>query len=101
MKRTEKGKSVTRYLTGHSGIVNLRWDGLNNHIDGPYAYYLDVSTDGRADRFFQGIRELPDDERIAAVIRYDKWIDGVDKAVVGCTLRTFAVLLGQYDKQYE
>lgn len=101
MKRSDKGKSIARYLSAHSGIIRLDWDGTASQIVGPYPYHLDVVTDARSDRFFQAVRGLPDNNQIAAVIRYDKFVDGVDNAVVGCTLRTFAVLLAQHHTQYE
>lgn len=57
-----------------------------------------MSTDGAGWRFFQYIRELPRDG-INAVIRYDAHIDGVNDAVVGMRLETFAMLLeSHYNK---
>jgi hypothetical protein len=93
MKRSDKGRSVTRYLTGHAAIPMLSWNGDDNTITAPPPYKPYVSTDGAWWRFRHYLDERQDDTGIPFVVRYDKSIPGVDNAIVGIHLRNFATIL--------
>jgi hypothetical protein len=93
--KSEKGKRVTKYLTGRSAIPNLRYEAKSQEIEAPYPYSLTVTTDAAAWRFFHYVKELPHD-KIAAVIRYDRYIDSVDEAVVAMKLEAFSTLLAAH-----
>lgn len=95
MKRSEKTRSVTRFLTGASGIPLISWDGSSLHLDAPAPYKFVVSTDATAWRFFAHVKDLPQDG-IPAVIRYDKFLDNINDAVVGMKLPTFTTLLSAH-----
>lgn len=95
MSRTNKGKSVARYLTGHSGIPNLSYDPSAQEVKAPYPYSLALTTDATAWRFFHYVKEL-DEKSISAVIRYDKYLESVDQAVVAMKLGGFATILGAH-----
>lgn len=98
MKRGDKTRAVVRYLISRTGIPLISWDGTSNRIDAPPPFGFVMSTDAAGWRFFQYVKELPKDG-IHAVIRYDAHIDGVDRAVVGMPLETFAILLeSHYNK---
>lgn len=90
--RTDKGKAVTRYLTGSTGIPMLRWDGLNSAVTAPYPYVIDVTTSRKLDNWHDLLRQ---DWGIAThmAIRYDFQMDSVADAWVGMSLRAFAPLL--------
>lgn len=96
MKRKDKGKAVTRYLGAVSGIPTLYFNAENNHIDAPPPYRLAVTTDAAWWRLSSYLRDMPEDG-IAAVIRYDGFIEGgVDQAIACMRLSTFATLLGSH-----
>lgn len=97
MKRNDKGKAVARFLTASTGIPLLRYDYLNNIIEAPKPYDISLTTSGEWWRFGEHVRATHDKTGIPFVVRYDKYIDGVDNAVVGCTLHTFTQLLEQYE----
>lgn len=92
MKRADKTRAVVRFLISRTGIPLISWDGIGNKIDAPPPFGFVMSTDAAGWRFFQYVRELPRDG-IHAVVRYDAHIDGVNNAVVGMSLETFATLL--------
>lgn len=92
VRRSDKTRAVVRFLISRSGIPLISWDGIGNKIDAPPPFGFVISTDGAAWRFFQYVKELPS-EGIHAAIRYDAHIDGVNNAVVGMSLETFATLL--------
>ena len=91
MKRSYKGRVIAKFLTGVSGVPLLRWNPETSTVDAPPPYYIKVTTDAASWRFWQAVRELPVGP--AVVIRYDNFIDGVEDAVVGMRLSTFASLL--------
>lgn len=92
MKRSDKTRAVVRFLISRTGIPLISWDGIGNKIDAPPPFGFVMSTDAAGWRFFQYVKELPRDG-IHAVVRYDAHIDGVNNAVVGMSLETFAILL--------
>lgn len=98
MKRSEKGKSIARYLTGHAGIPLLRFDYMNSIIEAPHPYDIRVVTDAKWWRWSEYVKETNDKQGIPFVVRYDGYINGVDQAIVGCNLRTFTQLLETYEK---
>lgn len=90
--RTDKGKALTRYLTGHTGIPMLTWDGLQSRIDAPPPYLIDVTTSRKLENWHALLREqLPGGLSIA--IRYDNGMPSLDQAWVGMQLRSFLPLL--------
>lgn len=89
MRRADKGRAIARYLIGRVGIPTLRWDGTSSEVLSPPPYRFYVTTDAASWRFWKYIKDDPK----AFVIRYDKFIDDIDHAVVGMTLETFALLL--------
>jgi len=93
VKRNDKGRAVTRYLTGHTGIPSLAWDGSTSMITAPPPYKPFVSTDNAWWRFRQYLDLREDTVGIPFVVRYDKTINGVDKAIVGIHLDNFADLV--------
>lgn len=97
-RRSDKGRRVTRYLTGHTGIPLLRYDGLTNTIEAPAPYSISLITDAKWWRFGERVAATNDQPGIPFVIRYDGYIDDIDNAIVGCNLRAFTQLL---TKHYE
>lgn len=90
--RTTKGQGLTRYLTGHTGIPLLKWDGTHGRIDAPPPYHIDVTTSRKLQGWHDLIREgLPGGLSIA--IRYDNGMPSLDQAWVGMQLRSFVPLL--------
>lgn len=97
MKRSDKGKALVRYITGHTGIPMLHFDGRDNSIAAPNPYSIKVITDTHWWRFSEQVRAANDQSGIPFVIRYDGYIQGVDNAIVGTNLRSFAQLLEAYE----
>ena len=100
MTRQDKNKAVARYLSAYSGIPLISWDGAVTNLgasllESPAPYTLNVSTDAVHWRFFANVKALPD-RGIPAVIRYDKYIDHLEDAVVGMRLSTFTSLLSAH-----
>lgn len=90
--RTDKGKALTRYLTGNTGIPMLTWDGTHGIIEAPPPYRIDVTTSRKLEEWHELIREeMPDGLSIA--IRYDNGMPGLDQAWVGMQLHSFLPLL--------
>lgn len=89
--RRDKGKAVARYLTGRTGIPSLHWAGVDNSIDAPAPYVIDLTTSRKLQNWHDSIREEGQGIRIA--IRYDGSMDSVEQAWVGISLRDFAPLL--------
>lgn len=98
MKRSDKGKSVARYLTAHAGIPMLHFDGRDNSIAAPHPYGIKLITDTHWWRFSEQVRATNDKQGLPFVIRYDGFIDGVEHAIVGCNLRTFTQLAEAYER---
>lgn len=96
MKRGDKGKAVARYLTGHTGIPGLRFDGVQSIVEAPRPYSIDVVTDAKWTRFGDKVKATSNVSGLPFVVRYDAYIDSVDTAIVGCNLHTFSVLLHRY-----
>lgn len=92
MSRANKGRAVTRYLIGSSGIPFISWDTSIKDISAPNPYFFTVTTDAVNWRYWQKIKELPD-KQISAVIRYDKYIDNTADAIAGIRLSTLGKLL--------
>lgn len=91
--RTDKGRALTRYLTGTTGIPLLTWDVTNGRIDAPPPYSIDVTTSRKLQQWHDLIREYSDTGPLNVAIRYDYSIDSLESAWVGMNLRTFAILL--------
>lgn len=89
-ERSTKGKALTRYLTGHTGIPFLNWsDGI---IDAPHPYLIRVTTSRKLQNWYDLIRTMPED-KISMSIRYDNDLPSVEQAWVGMQLRPFVRLL--------
>ena len=93
--RTDKGRALTRYMTGHTGIPMLAWDGMRGRIDAPPPYVIDVTTARKLQEWHDAIRESPVDSTHMA-IRYDLGMSGVEDAWVGMRLRAFVPLLAAH-----
>jgi hypothetical protein len=91
MSKTSKGASVSRFLTGTTGIPLLTWDYGQSEISAPPPYHIKVTTDAASWRFWKIVADLP--QGISFVVRYDKYIHGVEDAVVGIRLSALAPLL--------
>lgn len=90
--RTQKGNALTRYLTGHTGIPLLKWDGQHGRIDAPPPYHIDVTTSRKLELWHEHLRNaVPGGLSIA--IRYDAGMPSLDQAWVGMQLRSFVPLL--------
>lgn len=90
--RTSKGLGLTRYLTGHTGIPMLRWDGLRSHIDAPPPYRIEVTTSRKLQNWHDLIREETPGQ-LGIVLRYDNGMPSMDQAWVGMQLHSFVPLL--------
>lgn len=90
--RTDKGKALTRYLTGTTGIPFLAWDGRFGRIDAPPPYLIRVTTSRKLENWHDDIRHsLPGGLDIS--IRYDNSVPSLDQAWVGMQLHSFVPLL--------
>jgi hypothetical protein len=89
--RRDKGKAVTRYLTGSTGIPSLHWEGMGNSIEAPSPYVIDLTTARKLENWHEILRTEGPGIRIA--IRYDGSLDSVEQAWVGLSLRDFAPML--------
>jgi hypothetical protein len=93
VRRLDKGKAVTRYISTRTGIPTLYFDASNNQIDSPPPYRFAVSTDASWCRLGSYLKNLPEDS-ISAAVRYDKFVEGgIDNAVVAMRLSTFVQLV--------
>jgi hypothetical protein len=99
MSRVERGRRVARYLTGHTGIPNLRYE-FGQGILAPYPYLIQVTSATAGWRFFQDIAEMPED-RIGMVIRNDAFLESIDSSVVGIKLHAFCKLMEAHYKTIE
>lgn len=90
--RTDKGKALARYLTGHTGIPLLAWNGGQGIVDAPPPYRIEVKTARKLDDWHDAIRHAPS-EGVAMAIRYDYSVPTLEEAWVGMQLRTFVPLL--------
>mgnify|MGYP006286550341 CR=1 FL=1 len=90
-KRTDKGNALTRYLTGHTGIPFLKWDGITSSIDAPSPYEIEVTTARKLQLWHDLLRQ--EKPGVHIVIRYDNGMPSLEQAWVGMRLRDFAPLL--------
>lgn len=90
--RRDKGRALTRYLTGTTGIPLLHWDGIHGCIDAPPPYKIDVTTSRSLSNWHDLIRELNVDAP-HMVIRYDNSLPDVSHAWVAMKLSGFVPLL--------
>lgn len=95
MSRKDKVNAIKRYLVAYTGLPLISWDGKSNDLDAVYPYEFSVSTDRSNNRFIQIARGLPE-KKISAVIRYDKEIDNINKALVIVTLETYVQLVASH-----
>ena len=89
--RRDKGRALTRYLTGATGIPFLHWNGIHSQIDAPYPYVIDVTTSRALANWHDQIRELGDLTHMA--IRYDNSLPDVSHAWVAMKLSGFVPLM--------
>lgn len=95
MKRSDKIRAVTRYLVSRTGIPLISWDGNGNALNAPHGYGFTVSTDASLNRFFDYAKKCETD-KVDVVIRYDSFLNEVDRSIVGMPLSTFTKLLEAY-----
>ena len=89
--RRDKGRALTRYLTGSTGIPFLTWNGLQNEIDAPPPYHIDITTSRNLGNWHELIRGIGDGPSMA--IRYDNALPDVSHAWVAMKLSGFVPLL--------
>lgn len=65
--RHNYGLSVTRFLTGHTGIPNLRWDYKHSLIESPLPYEINLTGERSSERLFSRVR-AQDPNHLGAVI---------------------------------
>lgn len=95
--RTDKGKSVARFLTGHTGIPLLSWDGAHSRVIAPPPYTFDVTTSRKLQNWHDLIRGYATSGTARQfAIRYDNSLESVDQAWVGMNLQTFTDLLSAH-----
>lgn len=94
-ERRGKGLALARYLTGHTGIPLLSWNGAASKIDAPFPYTMEVATARKLDTWHAMIRGFPEDS-VAMAIRYDHSVPTIDQAWVGMQLRPFTTLLAAH-----
>ncbi len=92
VSRLERGNRVARYVTGHAAIPGISYEYDTSDLTAPFPYRLKVTTGAQHWRFMEAVAQMPQSS-IGAVIRYDKYIDTVDQAVVGIQLEAFCRLL--------
>jgi|TARA_R110000823_G_scaffold266607_2_gene386352 hypothetical protein len=92
LSREYKQRVISKYLTGRTGIPSLFYNKTIREIESPPPYKFYVSTDYSFGRFFSYLKSMPEGS-LSFTIRYDKGTDGVDNAIVGMTMDTFAQLL--------
>lgn len=90
--RRDKGQTIARYLTGHTGIPLLAWDHAAGAVDAPYPYAIRVVTARSLSKWHEDLHRLPLKGPHLS-IRYDYSLGSVDEAWVGMTLGSFAPLL--------
>jgi hypothetical protein len=90
--RRDKGRALTRYLTGSTGIPFLAWDGIHGAIDAPSPYKIDVTTSRSLGNWHDLIRGINSASQ-HMVIRYDYNMDSVADAWVAMKLGGFVPLL--------
>ena len=84
--RATKVRALVRYLTGHTGVPMLSWDGTSTAIDAPPPYRITVTTARKLQEWHDAIREAGP---LGVAIRYDNTLPSIEDAWVGMTLRTF------------
>lgn len=97
--RRDKGLTVTRYLTGHTGIPLLSWD-AHEGLTAPHPYRIGLVTARSLGKWHDELNRLPVSDP-HMVIRYDYSLGSVDEAWVGMTLGSFVPLLkAHYEKEH-
>ena len=89
MSRNDKGRAISRYLTGSTGIPSLYWN--NTTVESPPPYDFTVTTARKLMLWHEHIRG--GNHGIPIAIRYDHDLDSVADAWVGMRLEHFAPLL--------
>jgi hypothetical protein len=90
--RNDKGRAVTRYLTGSTGIPMLSWNADNNTISAPPPYKITLTTSRKLENWHDILRR-EQTGGLHVAIRYDNSQPAVDHAWVGLSLKDFTVLL--------
>lgn len=95
--RRDKGLAVTRYLTAHTGIPMLTWDGIQSAVTAPPPYFFDVTTSRQLENWHRRLRGYSDTGMARQfAIRYDLSMDSVGQAWVGMNMTTFTDLLAAH-----
>jgi hypothetical protein len=89
--RADKGRRLANYLTGHTGIPFISWEG-NYGIKMPAPYSLSLTTSRALQNWQDDIKALPLDRPHMAV-RYDNALPDMDHAWVAMNLSGFIPLL--------
>lgn len=88
--RADKGRSVAKYIGGHTGMPFVRWD--NNGLHSPAPYRFDLTTSKKLDNWHNQLRE-PRTNGLYAAIRYDYTVPTLNDAWVGMHLDDYVTLL--------
>jgi hypothetical protein len=87
--RTDKGRRLAAYLTGHAAIPGITWTGTG--ISSPYPYRIDVTTSRALENWHDLLRQEHPGIRLA--IRYDNTLPDVSHAWTAMSLRDACILL--------
>ena len=90
--RADKGKRVTKYLGAASGFPFFQYEGATARILSPAPYNFKIVTANSNDLLWKTVKALPE-TGINGIVRYDAYIESVDKAVMCIPLASFAPLL--------
>lgn len=88
--RADKSKAVVRYLTGHTGIPLLGWNGTGR-LESPAPYVIDLTTSRKLENWHNLLRV--ESKPVTVAIRYDNDLPSIDQAWVGMQMTSFIPLI--------
>ena len=91
-ERSNKGAALSRYLTGHTGMPFLMWNGSHSTIETPPPYKIEVTTSRSLENWHNLIRGI-EGHKPQMAIRYDNALPDVSHAWVAMQLSGFVPLL--------
>lgn len=95
--RRDKVLAVARYLTGHTGIPLISWDGKGIGLSSPWPYKISVSTDASLVRWRDAL-DPSGGKTMPIAIRYDKYVGDINDAIVAMRLSDAVKLLSLHYK---
>jgi hypothetical protein len=96
--RADKGRALSRYITGHTGMPLLHWNGTT--IESPPPYKFEVTTSRSLENWHNLIRGIEGYNPHMA-IRYDNTLPDVSHAWVAMQLSGFVPLLTAHYKSIQ